>query len=340
MTKLLLSDPQSIAEAAESIRSGGLVAFPTETVYGLGVNAMDAAAVKKVFSAKGRPSADPLIVHISKLSEIERVVSSFSPAAQSLADAFWPGPLTLILPKQPEVPELVTSKLKTVAVRIPNHPVALALIEAAGTPIAAPSANRFGHTSPTTASHVFQDLAGHIDIILDGGSTSIGVESTILDLSTTPARILRPGGITREMLEALIGPVTVFKQIKKLGQKILSPGMLEKHYAPRAEMFLFKGSDADQLLVDFLTEQKNTGRSIGVLATLESADAVEQTGALIYRLGSITDLVSIAQHIYAGLRWLDDQKVDMIVCRDFGELGLGLAIQDRLTRAATHVIGN
>ena len=244
MTKLLSSAPQAIADAAEIIRSGGLVAFPTETVYGLGANAMDAAAVEKIFSAKGRPTFDPLIVHISNLSEIERVVSSFSPAAQTLADAFWPGPLTLVLPKQPDLPDLVTSNLKTVAVRIPNHPVALALIEAAGVPIAAPSANRFGHTSPTTASHVFQDLAGHIDLILDGGSTSIGVESTILDLSTTPARILRPGGITREMLETLIGPVTVFKQIKKPGQRLLSPGLIEKHYAPRAEMFLFKGPDA------------------------------------------------------------------------------------------------
>jgi L-threonylcarbamoyladenylate synthase len=340
MTKLLLSDPQSIAEAAEVIRTGGLVAFPTETVYGLGANAMDARAVEKIFSAKGRPTTDPLIVHISNLSQIERVVSSFSSAARTLADAFWPGPLTLVLPKQPDVPNLVTSSLKSVAVRIPNHPVALALIEAAGVPIAAPSANRFGHTSPTTASHVFQDLADRIDIILDGGSTLIGVESTIVDLSTNPARILRPGGVTREMLETLIGPVTVFKQIKKPGQKLISPGLLEKHYAPRAEMILFKGPDAGQRLSDFLAKQKDTGKNIGALATLETADTIEQNGVLVYRLGSSTDLASIARHIYAGLRWLDDQKVDLIVCQDFGELELGLAIQDRLTRAATRVIGN
>src|SRR5512133_768452 len=249
MTKLLETpadypNPNAIAEAAETIRNGGLVAFPTETVYGLGANALDVDAVGRIFTAKGRPAADPLIVHLSGLDQITRVVRSVSPEAQKLAETFWPGPLTLILPKRPAVPDLVTSELDTVAVRVPNHPVALALIQAAGVPIAAPSANRFGHTSPTTAKHVLHDLDGRIDIILDGGSASIGVESTVLDLSTTPPRILRPGGVTREMLESVIGPVTVLGQRKKPELGLPSPGLLEKHYAPHAEMILFSGDNA------------------------------------------------------------------------------------------------
>ena len=343
MTKLLIvnaehPDPAAIAEAAESIRNGGLVAFPTETVYGLGANALDVNAVGQIFTAKGRPAADPLIVHLSGLDQITRVVRSVSPAAQTLAETFWPGPLTLILPKQPAVPDLVTSGLDSVAVRVPNHPVALALIKSAGVPIAAPSANRFGHTSPTTARHVLHDLDGRINIILDGGSTSIGVESTVLDVSTFPPRILRPGGVTREMLEALIGPVTVLGQRKKPEPGLPSPGLLEKHYAPRAEMVLFSGDNARKTLAAYLTGQKAAGRKVGVLAADEDAEALENAGAVVYRLGP--DLNSIARAIYAGMRWLDRQGVDVILCRDFGEGGLGLAIRDRLSRAASKVISN
>jgi L-threonylcarbamoyladenylate synthase len=221
-------------------------------------------------------------------------------------------------------------------VRIPNHPVALALIQAAGTPIAAPSANRFGHTSPTTAQHVLHDLDGRVDIILDGGSTTIGVESTVLDLSTTPARILRPGGVTREMLEAVIGPVTVLGQKRKPEKGLPSPGLLEKHYAPRAEMILFRGENARKTLFVHLTAAKETGRKVGVLAADEEAEALEGAGAVVYRLGA--DLNSIARHIYAGMRWLDGQGVDLILCRDYGESGLGLAVRDRLTRAATKIV--
>jgi L-threonylcarbamoyladenylate synthase len=339
MTKILPANQQSISAAAQTILSGGLVAFPTETVYGLGANALDAAAVEKIFSAKGRPSADPLIVHISGLDQINRVVRTLSPLAKTLAEAFWPGPLTLILPKHSSVPGLVTSGLENVAVRIPNHPVALALIQASGTPIAAPSANRFGHTSPTTARHVFQDLDGFVDIILDGGPTSIGVESTVLDLSTSPARILRPGGVTREMLESLIGPVTLFENLKRKYKGLPSPGMLKKHYAPRAEMILFKGEQAGDLLADYVTKQTTMGKRTGALVATEEAAGLERLGTVVFRLGPQADLAGIARRIYAGMRWLDDQKVDVIVCRDFGEGGLGLAIRDRLSRAATKVIG-
>lgn len=335
MTKYLSANSAAIFEAAQTIQAGGLVAFPTETVYGLGADALNLGAVGKIFSAKGRPSADPLIVHLGGLQQVERVARSFPDQARKLAEAFWPGPLTLILPKQPAVPDLVTSGLDTVAVRIPNHPVALALIEAAGTPIAAPSANRFGHTSPTTAGHVLHDLDGRIDIILDGGPTSIGVESTVLDLSTSPARILRPGGVTREMLEALIGPVIVLGLRKKAEKGLPSPGLLEKHYAPRAEFVLFGGQNALADMSAYLLEQKDAGKKVGVLACDEETPALEAAGLLVYRLGSGADLAGIARQIYAGMRWLDAQQVNLMACHDFGTEGMGLAIRDRLTRAAT-----
>lgn len=339
MTRILTPDPESIAASAEIIRSGGLVAFPTETVYGLGANAMDAQAVARIFAAKGRPASDPLIVHISRLEQVERLARNFSPAARTLAEAFWPGPLTLILPRQPEVPSLVTSGLDSVAVRIPDHPVALSLIEAAETPIAAPSANRFGHTSPTTAAHVYHDLAGKVDIILDGGSTKIGVESTVLDISTSPVRILRPGGVTREMIEALIGPVSMLAQSRKTSKGLPSPGLLKKHYAPRTEMILFKGPDARKNLFEYLKAELALGKRPGVMAEDEEVRALEECGALVFPLGAGIDLAGIASHIYAGMRWLDDQKVDVILCTDFGDQGLGVAIRDRLTRAATRVVG-
>ncbi|MCS6994038.1 MAG: L-threonylcarbamoyladenylate synthase [Anaerolineales bacterium] len=335
MTELLPATPENIAHAAKILHQGGLVAFPTETVYGLGANALNEQAARNIFTAKGRPTADPLIVHLSGVEQLPLVAHSVPQAAYQLMQRFWPGPLTLLLPKQPTVPDLVTSGLETVAVRVPAHPVALALLRQSGLPLAAPSANRFGHTSPTTAQHVWHDLRGRIDLILDGGPTTIGVESTVLDLSTSPARILRPGGVTREMLEAVIGPVTVLGQKRKAEPGLPSPGLLEKHYAPRAEMILFTGEHARQALQTYVAEQAHT-RKIGALAADEEAEMLERTGALVYRLGS--DLESIARHIYAGMRWLDSQGVEVIVCRDFGESGLGLAVRDRLTRAAGKVI--
>lgn len=335
MTQLLPATPENIRRAAQILQSGGLVAFPTETVYGLGANALDEEAAARIFTAKERPTADPLIVHLGSEEQTPLIAASVSEAARRLMRVFWPGPLTLLLPRQPAVPDLVTSGLPTVAARVPNHPVALELLRQAGLPIAAPSANRFGHISPTTAQHVWHDLRGRVDLILDGGPTPIGVESTVLDLSTSPARILRPGGVTREMLEAVIGPVTVLGQKRKAEPGLPSPGLLERHYAPRAEMILFAGEHARDALIAFLAEQRLV-RKVGVLAAQEDAEALEQAGAVVYRLGS--DLSSIARHIYAGLRWLDGQGVDLIVCRDFGESGLGLAINDRLRRAAAKVI--
>ncbi len=340
ITQLLPATPENITEAAEILCRAGLVAFPTETVYGLGANALDQAAVARIFAAKERPSTDPLIVHLSGLDQLSRVARAIPPAAQTLAEAFWPGPLTLVLPKQPHIPPLVTAGLDTVAVRVPDHPVALALLRAADLPIAAPSANRFGHTSPTAAQHVWHDLQGRIEIILDGGVTTVGVESTVLDVSAVLPCILRPGGITVEMLEAVIGPVAVLPQGKRPQpeQSLPAPGMLEKHYAPWTEMIFFTGRGACQALAAEVVAAQAAGRRVGVLALDEDAPEFERSGAVVYRLGA--DLNSVARHLYAALRWLDAQGVDVIVCRDFGAGGLGAAIRDRLTRAAARVVGD
>ncbi len=336
MTQLLPATPENIALSAKMILKGRLVAFPTETVYGLGANALDEKAVRRIFTAKGRPTADPLIVHLSGLQQIEQAASAVPQVARRLAEAFWPGPLTLILPKQPRISHLVTSGLETVAVRVPDHPIALALLREAGIPIAAPSANRFGHTSPTTAQHVWHDLNGRVEIILDGGAAPLGVESTVLDVSTTPPRILRPGGVTREMLENVIGEVVILSHKRKAEKGLPSPGLLEKHYAPRAGMIFFKGGNTHQAMFSQLAAEQALGKKVGILAADEDTRAFEMAGAVVYRLG--TDLESIARHIYAGMRWLDSQSVDLILCRDFGEGGLGLAIRDRLTRAANRIV--
>ncbi len=335
-TKLLAATPANIARAAEILKAGGLVAFPTETVYGLGANALDADAVARIFIAKERPAADPLIVHLSGLDQLPRVARTVSPAGQVLAETFWPGPLTLVLPKQPQVPFPVTSGLDTVAVRVPDHPVALALLQAAGVPIAAPSANRFGHTSPTTAQHVWHDLHGRIDVILDGGPTPVGVESTVLDASVSPARILRPGGVTLEMLQAVIGPVTVLTRSPEGDQGLPAPGLLETHYAPRAELILCQGRDARQALGAELRAALAAGRRPGALALDEDVTDLAQAGVVVYPLGA--DLGSVARRLYAGMRWLDAQGVDVILVRDFGATGLGLAIRDRLTKAAARIV--
>ncbi|MFN3928329.1 MAG: L-threonylcarbamoyladenylate synthase, partial [Thermoflexus sp.] len=232
-------DPEAIARAAEILRAGGLVAFPTETVYGLGADGLNPLALTRLFEAKGRPATDPVILHIADLEALPRLAREIPSAAWTLARRFWPGPLTMVLPKQAIVPDLVTAGLPTVAIRMPAHPVALALIRAAGTPIAAPSANRFGHTSPTTAQHVLEDLGSRIELILDAGPTPIGVESTVIDLTQPVPTILRPGGLPREALEAVVGPVAVFD--RSVAGPAPAPGMLPKHYAPRAEMVVLIG---------------------------------------------------------------------------------------------------
>lgn len=345
MTELLTfsphnPDPELIRQAADVILRRGLVAFPTETVYGLGANALDEEAVAKIFHAKGRPSNDPLIVHVASLDDVKLVAKQIPPVVEKLAATFWPGPLTLVLPKQAHVPASVTAGLDSVAVRVPSHPVALTLIRASGVPIAAPSANRFGHTSPTTAQHVMDDLNGRIDMILDGGATSVGVESTVLDVTHEPAMILRPGGVSREAIENVIGAVELRNNRPNSDDEAqVSPGLLGKHYTPNAELVLCKGERDSALkkLLVLVKQAQAEGRSVGLLLANEDMTYFEPV-CIPYPLGTSNDLESIARNLYAGMRALDDQGVNLILTRDFGKQGLGLAIHDRLLRAASQII--
>lgn len=333
-------DLELIRQASDIILRRGLVAFPTETVYGLGANALDEEAVAKIFHAKGRPSNDPLIVHVASIDDVKLVASEIPPIVQKLADAFWPGPLTLVLPKQPHVPASVTAGLDTVAVRVPFHPIALALIRTSGVPIAAPSANRFGHTSPTTAQHVLDDLNGRIDMILDGGATSVGVESTVLDVTREPPMILRPGGVSREAIEAVIGKIELRNNRPNSEDEAqVSPGLLGKHYTPNAELILCRGeaSSALEKLSELAKQAQVEGRSVGLLLTNEDMASFDSY-CIPYPLGASNDLEAIARNLYAGMRALDDQGVNLILTRDFGKQGLGLAIHDRLLRAASQII--
>lgn len=338
-------DPQVIAVAAAEILSGHLVAFPTETVYGLGANALDDAAVRRIFMAKGRPAEDPLIVHLASREDLSRVARVLSDKVVELTRMFWPGPLTLVLPRQPEVPKSVTAGLETVAVRVPAHAVALALLRASGVPIAAPSANRFGHASPTTARHVLDDLGGRIELILDGGPTTVGVESTVLDMTHYPPVILRPGGVTREALEGILGRVLVYGEqgepIMPAGKPPPSPGMLKRHYAPRARLILYITGDLETTLgkmAEMAQRLVAEGAEVGLLVAEEDIGAFEGLPVRFFNLGSNADLEGIARRLFAGLRALDEQGVEVILARDFGEQGLALAIRDRLRRAAQQVI--
>ncbi len=325
-----------IARAAEVIRRGGLVAFPTETVYGLGAHALDETAVQGIFAAKERPGYDPLIVHLGDAEDLPLVAREIPPLAWELARRFWPGPLTLVLPRHARVPLVVTAGGETVAVRVPAHPVARALIRAAGVPIAAPSANRFGRVSPTRAQDVWQDLAGRIDMILDGGPTPVGVESTVLSLVTAPPLLLRPGGVAREVLEAVLGPIQVLSRTAPEGERAPAPGTLLQHYAPRARVTLYRGAET-ALYAALRAEAERLdaqGMRVGLLVAREDAAALHGVPAVLGIAGSRADLEEVARHLFATLRALDEAGVQVILARDFGEAGLGLAIRDRLTRAA------
>lgn len=346
MTQLLTLSPQHpdldlIRQASAVIQRRGLVAFPTETVYGLGANALDEEAVAKIFHAKGRPSNDPLIVHVASVEEMKLIAADVPPVVEKLAAHFCPGPLTFVLPKLPHVPASVTAGLNTVAVRVPAHPIALALIRESGVPIAAPSANRFGHTSPTTAAHVMDDLNGRIDMVLDGGATSVGVESTVLDVTREPAMILRPGGVAREAIEKIIGTVELRNNRPDSDDEAqVSPGLLGKHYTPNAELILCKGEKDSALekLLGLAKQAQAEGRSVGLLLAEDDLPVFASLACKAYPLGSSTDLELIARNLYAGMRALDDENVNLILTRDFGAHGLGLAIHDRLLRAASQII--
>lgn len=332
----LAPDSRLIRRAAEVLLAGGLVAFPTETVYGLGANALDAQAVQGIFAAKERPAYDPLIVHLADATGLPHVAHSIPPLVEQLATRFWPGPLTLVLPRGPKIPLAVTAGGDTVAVRVPAHPVAQALLRTAGVPIAAPSANRFGRLSPTRAADVLADLDGRIDVLLDGGPTAVGVESTVLSLVAAPT-ILRPGGVSREELEAVLGPVAVLERpIQPVEELPTSPGLLLQHYAPRARLILYQGSSSAMLTAIRAEAQRlqSAGVRVGVLLATEDVPFFAMTNLPLEVAGSAEDLETVAHRLFAALRALDAAGVDVILARDFGVTGLGLAIRDRLTRAA------
>jgi L-threonylcarbamoyladenylate synthase len=323
-TRVLASSAEGIAEAAAVIRAGGLVAFPTETVYGLGANALDEAAARRVFAAKERPADDPLIVHLASPADLASVAVRRPPWLDELAARFWPGPLTLVLARAAAVPLVVTAGGETVAVRVPSHPAARALIEAAGVPIAAPSANRFGRTSPTTAAHVLEDLDGRIEMVLDGGPTEVGLESTVLDLTSDPPVVLRPGGVTVEQLRAVLGDHLAVGGATVADPR--SPGTHLRHYAPRARLDLFDGPGAARAAADHAERLVREGRRVGAL--LFAGDPIPDR-ADVHVLGDPPE-----RWLYAGLRSLDAAGVEVIVARMPAPDGLGLALRDRLRRAA------
>jgi len=332
-------DPQTMALAGQIIRDGGLVAFPTETVYGLGANALSVDSVKHIFEAKGRPANDPLIVHIWQVGQLDEVAMNIPDIAQTLANTFWPGPLTMILRKQRAVPSSVTAGLDTVAVRLPAHPVAQALIRKAGCPIAAPSANRFSRPSPTRAAHVRMDLEGHVDLILDGGNTAIGVESTIIDLTIPTPTVLRPGGISLERIQDYVPSLVFEARYIADDTSAPSPGTLLKHYSPRAQVIIFKGS-GDAVIEAMCRKAKQhhaDKQRVGIMACDQDAAAFEKLDARLVLLGN--DDESMALCLFAGLRTLDEAEVDVILVRAPQPSGIGLALYDRLIRAAEgHVI--
>jgi L-threonylcarbamoyladenylate synthase len=316
------ADPLAIAEAAAVLRRGGLVAFPTETVYGLGANAFDSRAVARVFEVKARPSFDPLIVHLADASGLGLVSPTDDPRVGALGARFWPGPLTLVLPRRPGVPDLVTSGLDTVGVRVPAHPAARALIEAAGTPVAAPSANPFGYVSPTTAAHVAELLGRAVDLVLDGGPCRVGVESTILSLAASPPLILRPGGIPREDLEDALGfPL----EVAGPAERPLAPGQLLKHYATRTPLRILPGVPGPA--------PPAPGR-VGLLAF--GPKPATAGYAAVEVLAPDASPVTAAANLFAALRRLDASGLDLILAEACDEAGLGHAIMDRLRRAASH----
>ena len=337
-------EPSAIEEAAQAIREGKLVVFPTETVYGLGAHALDPVAVQKIFEAKERPANDPLIVHIAHIGQVGQCAVGMPAGARKLALSFWAGPLTLILQKKPQVPDLVTAGLPSVALRVPSHRVARALMETAGVPIAAPSANRFSRPSPTTAAHVLEDLDGRVDLILDAGPTDIGLESTIVDFTVDPPLLRRPGGITFEQVHSLVPEVVVQSGRAEGDEPQPAPGQMTRHYAPRAELTLYEGA-RDSVLQRIAADARAlaaTGERVGILAPQEDLSALApEIGARAASgrietvpYGSRGDLERSGRELYASIRALDATGVTKILAIGVGADGLARAIHDRLMRAA------
>jgi L-threonylcarbamoyladenylate synthase len=337
-TRLLPVDsPDALLAACRLLREGDVVAFPTETVYGLGANALDANAVEKIFAAKKRPNNDPLIVHVHSLADLARYSLNPPPLAYALAQVFWPGPLTLVLRRAPIIPPNVCAGLDTVGLRMPSHSVARKLLQITQLPIAAPSANQFSHTSPTTAQHVWDDLNGRIPLILDGGPTNIGVESTILDLTHTRPRLLRPGGVSLENLRAHLPDIELpNEKVISDTDASLAPGQFLRHYAPNAPMVVYSGSDeAVRAAIRRLTnEALEAGQKVGLLIATEDAPALADLPVTVKVLGALKNTSEAAHRLFAALRDLEADGVTVIVARMFPAEQIGLALQDRLMRAA------
>ncbi len=325
-------DERKIKVAARLILEGKLVAFPTETVYGLGADALNENAVRRIFEAKGRPADNPLIVHIADFNDLKKLAREVPREAKLLARRFWPGPLTLVLPKREDVPPVTTGGLDTVAVRMPAHEIALALIRAS-TPVAAPSANISGRPSPTLAEHVVEDFYGRIECIIDGGETPLGVESTVIDLSSERPTLLRPGALPLEEIEKVIGPVEVHPAVKgKAVDLARAPGMKYRHYSPNARVVLVEGprERVVERIRELAEEYRSKGYRVGVIAT-EEVDADE-----FFHLGKTPE--EAAKNLFKALRELDRRGVDVIVAEGIEERGLGLAVMNRLRKASDEII--
>ncbi|NLC67962.1 MAG: threonylcarbamoyl-AMP synthase [Clostridiaceae bacterium] len=364
-TEVIIIDPNNIENekdklsyAAAIIKNGGLVAFPTETVYGLGANAMDREAVKNIFKAKGRPSDNPLIVHISSKYSIDNLVTGVPSWAQKLVDNFWPGPLTLIFKKTPSVPDEITAGLETLAIRMPAHPVALSLIDESGLPIVAPSANKSGKPSPTTAAHVFEDLAGKIDLIIDGGPTRVGIESTVLDITSYPPVVLRPGGITLEQLRDVLGEVRQYIEdyaedgknpgyakgkdknncAGNCGEIPRSPGLKYKHYSPAAKIITVEGelekviNKINELVVRYEEKQVR----VGVLATNQTKDLYK--ASTVISMGDRNHPDTIASNLFNCFREFDNFNMQVVLAESIDKTGIGLAVMNRLIKASGYNI--
>lgn len=333
------ADRRALTEAGKIIATGGLVAFPTETVYGLGANALDAVAVGKIFAAKGRPGDNPLIVHLSEVSEAEALAYT-TPAFYKIAAQFMPGPITVILKKKSVVPDAVTAQMDTVALRCPGHPAARMLIQQAGVPIAAPSANCSGKPSPTTAAHVIDDMDGRIDMILDGGSCEVGVESTVVKADETGITLLRPGAVTAEMIQAQTGlAVSVAEAVMhelKQDEKPLSPGMKYRHYAPKAPLTLLSGEDS--AVLSYLQERLSANKKCAVLCYEEDAAHLSANEQMIILLGKKYDIEEHSRRIFSALREADAAGAEEIYAPLPSAEGLSLALYNRMIRAAAHRI--
>ncbi len=331
-------DEVMMDKAGATIRSGGLVAFPTETVYGLGGNALDTNAAKKIYSAKGRPSDNPLIVHIADKKVLYDIVSRVPKNAEKLMEKFWPGPLTLIFKKKDIIPKEVSGGLDTVAVRCPSHPAAIKFIKSAKVPIAAPSANLSGKPSPTCAGHVLEDLSGRIDMIIDAGDVGLGIESTIVDVASDIPTILRPGFVTRSMIENVIGKVSYNVKAKD-DESPKAPGMKYRHYAPKGELSLYRGSfdKVSEVITNKANKKNKSGSKVGVLICDEHEDIYKKTlnpDITLISLGSAMEPEKIAGKLFGALRQFDNEKCEYIYGETFTEDGVGEAVMNRLMKAA------